>query len=373
MKLSSGPDRIPHIVYRRLAAVLAHPLYLIFKESVNTGILPKLWKEAEVLPIFKNGSRTSVDNYRPISLTCVACRALERLICKKLYDYCCKWSIISANQHGFQRRRSTITQLLECMNVWTHAFENKEIVKIAYLDFRKAFDTVSHTKLLSVLENKGIRGDPLRWIKDFLAFRTQTVVINNCRSLKRSVTSGVPQGSVLGPLLFILYINDLILASNRSSVYVFADDSKIFLSMSKDNLDDDSLQADLNRISLWAESRQLTLSVPKCKILTINGANNYPFTLQGVQLENVHEAKDLGILIDSKLHFDSQCIQIVKKAGSILHFLFYCFKTRDVSFMVRLYQTFVLPVLEYGVIIFNPWTVKNIRLLESVQRYFTRR
>ena len=164
VKLSSGPDRIPHIVYRRLAAVLAHPLYLIFKESVNTGILPKLWKEAEVLPIFKNGSRTSVDNYRPISLTCVACRALERLICKKLYDYCCKWSIISANQHGFQRRRSTITQLLECMNVWTHAFENKEIVKIAYLDFRKAFDTVSHTKLLSVLENKGIRGDPLRWI-----------------------------------------------------------------------------------------------------------------------------------------------------------------------------------------------------------------
>ena len=372
-KLSSGPDLIPHIVYRRLAAVLAYPLFLVFKESLETGTVPILWKKADVVPIHKTGARAVVENYRPISLTCVACRILERIVFRKIIQYCIAHKIISENQHGFLRRKSTVTQMLECMDIWTKAFDNKETVKIAYLDFRKAFDTVSHAKLLSVLENKGIRGKLLNWIKDFLKCRSQSVVINGIRSQVRSVTSGVPQGSVLGPLLFILFIDDISRVPKYSSMYIFADDCKLFTTSPKAAANDDNLQSDLNDISDWADERQLRLSVPKCQILTINGVNSCSFRIRNIAIEDTSEAKDLGIIIDNRLQFSAHCANKVKKASVVLHFLFTCFSSQNISFMIKMYRTFVLPILDYGSVIYNPRAAKNIRLLESIQRSFTRR
>ena len=326
-KLSKGPDGIPHIVYRKLAAVLACPLYLIYKESLETGSLPYIWKEAKVIPVHKKGPRGVVDNYRPISLTCVACRILERLVRKAIINHCLRHNIITEKQHGFVHRRSTVTQMLECLNCWSQAFENNEIVKVAYLDFKKAFDKVSHPKLLQVLENKGIRGHLLEWIRSFLANRTRAVIVNNARSTLSPVLSGVPQGSVLGPLFFILYINDLANVPLRSEIVLFADDCKLFVKSPKNAIQDVCLQNDLDYISRWTRAMQLSLSVSKCQLLTINGTNDFPFKIEGEKLTDATEVRDLGIIIDGKLKFDAHCVQKVKKAGSVLHFLFTCFVT----------------------------------------------
>ena len=255
-KLSCGPDNIPHIIYHKLAAVLACPLYLLYKESLLTGTLPSLWKEANVIPIHKKA--------RPISLTCVACRILERLVFRQIMRHCTENNLIRQNQHGFVRRKSTITQMLECMNLWTKAIEEKFTVRLAYIDFRKAFDSISHTKLLAVLNNKGVRGSLLRWVSNFLTGRNQTVIINRANSYKADVTSGVPQGSVLGPLLFLLFIDDIISVPKHCKIYVYADDCKLFLAFKKNSLVDFCLQRDLSLISDWANNFQLIISVSKC-------------------------------------------------------------------------------------------------------------
>ena len=212
--------------------------------------------------------------------------------------HCERNSLHSPNQHGFVKQKSTTSQLLGCMNLWTKAFENKSIVKIAYIDFRKAFDSISHKKLLAVLENMGIRGSLYRWISNFLSGRTQTVSINNFKSTEAQVTSGVPQGSVLGPLFFVLFINDIISVPNHCMIYAYADDCKLFLELQKNSLADMCLQRDLHLISEWAKKFQLKISVPKCQILTINGNNTYPFTISNEIIPNVAYAKDLGIIID---------------------------------------------------------------------------
>lgn len=376
-KLSCGPDNIPHLVYKRLSAVLALPLYLIFRESLTTGTVPKAWKEAVVTPVLKKGSKSAPNNYRPISLTCIACRIFEKVIAKAILDFCEQSNLLSTHQFGFLRRKSTTDQMLCCLNSWTTSIENNEMVEIAYLDFMKAFDSVSHSKLISILDAKGIRGNLLRWIKNFLSGRTQSVCINDVFSQKVTVASGVPQGSVLGPILFIIYIADICKVVKNCELYLYADDCKLSFAHNKNSPTDAELQCDLNSISQWADRMQLKLAASKCKILTLNkprtGLDQREYFIQNQKLEEVNEMKDLGIIIDDKLSFESHCISKTKQASNIINFIFRAFKTRDTSFLLKLYKTYVLPVLDYGSVIYNPCTAKNIKMLESVQRHFTKR
>ena len=370
---SLTPDGVPEIFYKKLAVPMALPLFIIFSESLKCGKLPEIWKRSLVIPIFKSGSKTKVENYRPISMTSVACRTLERLIKVRIMDYLEQNSILSNYQYGFRRGRSTLTQLLTSHDLWVKSIDNNEIIQLAYLDFKKAFDKVSHVKLFHVLRNTGISGNLLSWIFDFLVGRRQSVYLNGALSDSVVVASGVPQGSVLGPLLFNIFINDLPSVVKHGHMYLFADDCKVFSSFSRSERNFNAFQKDLDNIFYWIDRMQLTISFSKCFTMTLNGSSNTDFFIGPHKIEHSVVTRDLGLYIDEKLRFDSHCKIMTKKANSIVYYIFRTFKTRDTDFFVKLFKCYVLPLLDYCSQIYSPRTLKDIKLIESVQKNFTKK
>jgi hypothetical protein len=223
---SPGPDNIHPRVLKECARELAEPLTILFQTSMKEGKIPQEWKEANITPVYKKGSRSAVDNYRPISLTSVCCKVMERLVRKEVLQHMTSNGFLSDNQHGFVQGRSCTTQLLKVVDKLTEILDRGGALDLIYLDFAKAFDTVPHERLLNKLASYGIQGHALQWIRQFLTGRRQRVGVAGNFSNWTKVLSGVPQGSVLGPVLFICYINDMPEAV-RSLIYLYADDSKI--------------------------------------------------------------------------------------------------------------------------------------------------
>ena len=247
---ASGPDNIPCRLLKELASELAPCLTRIFQESLSSGQLPDDWKKARIAPAFKKGSTCLAENYRPISLTCVCCKLLEHIICSQIHKHLNKYDILTSLQHGFRSRHSCESQLITTIHDLMLRYDSKEQIDIAVLDFSKAFDTVPHERLLKKLMHYGIDGQTWSWIAAFLRNRTQCVVVDSETSSSTRVESGVPQGTVLGPLLFQLYINDL--PDNvTSQVRLFADDCLLYRSVGtiQDQL---NLQHDLTSLHEWS-------------------------------------------------------------------------------------------------------------------------
>ena len=362
-KLSAGPDGVPTQFYKVLAPVLASPLAFIFNLSMGTGRVPSIWSKAKVVPVFKNkGNTASPVNYRPISLTDVACKVMETLVKNRIELHLSQNNLLSDCQHGFVRNKSTVTQLVECLNDWTNAAESHEFIDIAYLDIAKAFDTVSHPKLLFKLKNLGVDGLILSWLECFLAGRTQRVTINDESSDSSPVKSGVPQGSVLGPLLFRIYIDDSPTVVRNCRVKLFADDTKLYIKGQR-NLTNQQLLDDLERIVRWAKDWQLSLSLQKCAILPIRGcrADAVParYVVSGEEIPIVDHMRDLGYIVSADLKQSRHVSAIVKPAHKIACQINRAFVNRDVGFQIQMFKTFVRPRLEYASIIWNPYLKKG--------------
>ena len=221
----------------------------MYRKSLDEGELPLDWKEANVTPIHKKGSKTVPGNYRPVSLTSIPCKILEDLVREEIQRHLEKNNLMNQNQHGFVQGKSCLTNLLETLEDITASIDEGSEIDMIYLDFSKAFDSVLYRRLLKKLEAHGIKGKILSWIKDFLIGRKQQVVVNGIKSKKSDVISGVPQGSVLGPSLFVLYITDIDIGI-RSNIQKFADDTKIYRQIDSED-DIKILQEDLIKLEEW--------------------------------------------------------------------------------------------------------------------------
>ena len=222
---SAGPDSMHPRLLKELSNELTKPLELLFHKSSEEALIPQQWKKSHVSPIYKNGHRMQANNYRPVSLTSIICKLLEKIVRQAVMEHLIDNGLINDNQHGFVPGRSCITQLLVVLDHWTDILDDHGALDAIYLDFAKAFDKVPHERLLLKVENHGIKGNALKWIRDFLSNRQQRVVINGTHSAWAPVTSGIPQGSVLGPLLFVIFVNDMPDVM-KSFLCMFADDAK---------------------------------------------------------------------------------------------------------------------------------------------------
>ena len=248
---SPGPDGIHNKLLIEICDFICEPLSQLFNKSIATGTVPAEWKLAHVTPIFKSGDKHDPGNYRPVSLTSICSRLLETLVKDSIMTHMETNNLFTKHQFGFRGGHSCVTQLLHTFEEWSKAIDDRHSVDVLYLDFRKAFDTVPHQRLLKKLNAYGISGHILNWIEHFLKERKQRVSISGHLSDWADVLSGIPQGSVLGPTLFLIFINDLPDRVN-SLVKIFADDTKMY-SIINDQSDIDSLQKDLDNLAEWSE------------------------------------------------------------------------------------------------------------------------
>ena len=244
-----GPDGVPGRLLKEGASSLSKPLFELFNLSTSGGKLPAEWTSANFTPVFKKGNKHIISNYRPISLTCLTVKILEKLVFNHIEEFLVNENKLNSSQHGFRKRHSCQTQLLETVHQWTKSLDRGDSTHVIFLDFSKAFDTVPHQRLLLKLDNIGIRGNLLNWITGFLEGRRQRVLVDGQKSDWVKVTSGVPQGSILGPLLFLVYVND-IGDDLESHTRLFADDCTLFREVSSKH-DSCALQHDLTNLYNW--------------------------------------------------------------------------------------------------------------------------
>ena len=265
---ASGPDEIPCRLLKELAHELAPIFSSLFRQSLKSGNLPSSWLTAWISPVFKKGPRCEPENYRPVSLTCVMCKVFEHILCTHIRSHLDRHGILTEFNHGFRKKHSCELQLLITSHDFLSRLDLKQEVDVLVLDFSKAFDTVPHERLLHKLELYGIDGDLHSWIRSFLTSRSQSVVIDGCHSQEDRVLSGVPQGTVLGPLLFLCHINDLPrVVDTQTAVRLFADDCLLYRSIQspEDHL---QLQRDLNALAEWGLAWGMRFNVKKVQCPT---------------------------------------------------------------------------------------------------------
>jgi Reverse transcriptase (RNA-dependent DNA polymerase) len=324
-------------------------LAALYRKSLRDRKVPAEWKQANVVPIFKKGSKSDAGNYRPISLTCVCCLVMESILKDDIIAHLDRNKVINKTQHGFKSGRSCTTNLLEFLEPVTKASDDGKPVDIVYLDFAKAFDKVPHGRLLSKVAAAGIWGQVLDWIRDWLSGRTQRVVINGKFSDWTPVLSGVPQGSVLGPLLFNIYINDIDSAvTARQIIKKFADDTKLGQIIDSPAAAAE-LQATLNNIYEWSVTWGMKFNISKCHVMHV-GKNNttHVYTMGGQRLAVTKSEKDVGVIISDNLKPNEQCKKAAATASAVLGQIHRAFHYRDRHTYVRLYAQYVRPHLEFA-------------------------
>jgi len=369
---SPGPDGIHPMLLKNCANTLSIPLYLIFCISLRTGFFSSAWKDANVIPLHKGGSPSSSENYRPISLLSSVAKVFEKIVASYLTNYLLENNIIHSAQHGFIKGKSCLTNLLTAINDWTLAVDRRQSCDVIYLDFKKAFDMVDHSILYNKLQKLDLPPFLLVWLNSYLCNRRLRVSVRGSFSNWCDVPSGVPQGSVLGPTLFNIFINDLPLCLRHSMCLLFADDLKIYRTIQSHD-DPLLLQSDLNSIFQWAKTNRMTFNVPKSAVLHI-GFNNrhFQYTLDNVVVPAREHVRDLGVIVDNKLKFHQQCAAAAKKAISTASYIFKAFSYLNTTSFSKIYKVFIRPHLDYCIQAWRPHYKKSFDILEKTQRKITK-
>ena len=366
---AAGPDQLTPRLLKELAEVLASPLAVIFQNSIDAGCVPTQWREAVVTPIFKKGDKHEAANYRPVSLTCVCCKLCEHIVARAIMDHLESNNLLSDFQHGFRQLRSCETQLLLFIDEMAKSMCDGEQTDIAIMDFSKAFDVVPHERLLLKLNHYGIRGETHDWIRAFLSNRTQQVVVDGDKSSSAPVTSGVPQGSVVGPILFLVFINDMP-ESIKARCRLFADDSIIYRDVSCDD-DAKALQEDLDALHRWELDWGMSFNPSKCHIMHVSRKRQplqHTYLLKGQALGVVNTAAYLGVHLSKDLTWHNHINKVTAKANKSLGFIKRNIQKAPTATKELAYKTLVRPSLEYASTVWDPHQKNLVSEVEKVQR-----
>ena len=368
---SPGNDNLNNSILKETAEEIAKEVTEMFRKSLDETSLPEDWRSSNITPIYKKDSRRKVDNYRGVHLTSQLCKTMESLIKEDIVEHLLKFKLVRDTQHGFQSGKSCFTNLLMFLEEITKLLDEGIPVDVLYMDFMKAFDSVPHERLLKKIKAHGIGGKLYKWIEEWLCKRKQRVVLKGERSEWEEVKSGVPQGSVLGPLLFIIFIND-IETDVISLLSKFADDCKIASKVVTEE-DKKDVQEDINTLSTWSDEWQMKFHPKKCKTLHL-GHNNRrnEYYIKGQKIKEVTEEKDLGIIITEDLKAKRHIAEIVKRCNRILGMIRRSITCKNVEIIMNFYKTLVRPILDYGSAIWNPYQKQDIEKLEKVQRRATK-
>ena len=383
---SSTPDGdVPARILISCKEQLAIPLKLMWEKSFQDGIIPPSLKMQFITPVYKKGDRTDPANYRPLSITSHLIKTFERVLRNHLVAHLEDNELLNDSQHGFRKKRSCLTQLISHVDSIFECLSSGDEVDVIYLDYAKAFDKVDHNILIAKLERYGINGKMLIWIKEFLSNRMQTVVVEGKKSSFQLVISGVPQGTVLGPVLFILDINDLVEILQYSKGLSFADDTKLSRAIAS-ILCTKLLQEDLYLVIQWSMLNNMQLHEKKFEVLnyTLNKSSllmQLPFTSEykeyktsrGSTLEPTNVVRDLGVYLSNDRSWTPHIEHVAQGGRKIASWVLSVFRDRSPTLMLTLYKTMIRSKLEYCCPVWNPVKISDIQALENIQRNFTRK
>ena len=364
------------LVKDALTSLIEQFVYLL-NVSFRTNTFPTTWKLATVIPLYKGGNRHEVGNYRPVSLLPLPSKIIERVVHNRLYKHLEDLNLLDKNQGGFRKNQSTVNTISKLTGKIFDGINNRNMTIACFIDMAKAFDTVNHNILLQKLNKLGIRRNTRRWLENYLTNRKQCTMANGTTSSYHDIVCGVPQGSILGPLLFIIYMNDINTSCKNSNYLLYADDTVIF--NTKDiNVATRELQTDLDSFSIWCERNQLTMNVKKTKYVIFGmksqtrGLNMHELYVQDQKLQKVATYKYLGMTLDMNLTFNNHLQQTI---NVICHKLLLLCKLRkyiDRHTAIILYKSMLLSIIEYGDVIYGGCKGKLIQKLQKIQNRILR-
>lgn len=375
VRKSHGPDGVSNWILKECREELVSGLHHIIDCSLKEGKIPQDWKNANVVPIHKGGNKEEPTNYRPVSLTCTIVKICERIIKDKWTKYLEDNGILNQRQFGFRQGRSCTTNLLCYYSRIVDIIQERDgWADCAFLDLRKAFDKVPHKKLLRKLEIiGGIQGRLLDWMEDFLKERKMRVTIRGKHSSWKEVISGVPQGTVLAPVMFAVYVNDMDMNVD-SYMSFFADDAKL-LRRVRNVGDCQALQSDLDKLWEWSKRWEMDFNINKCSIMEFGKSKNRTighYKLGEEELKKVDCEKDLGVIITKELSPDKHISKIVGETYNLLRNIRMAFTYLDENMIKQILVTLIRPRLEYAAVFWSPSTKKNIKRIERIQRATTK-
>ena len=374
---ASGADGVPAILFKKCKEALSNPLTIFWNACMINSHIPETLKLSIITPLHKGGSKSEAANYRPVALTSHIIKIYEKAIRKRITVYLESIDGLNKNQHGFRSGRSCLTQLLAHYDNIICLLEEGHNVDVIYLDFAKAFDKVDHNILLKKAHALGIQGKTLKWIQAFLQNRQQRVIVNGNLSSPHQVISGVPQGSVIGPLLFLILISDIDKNTMHSTVSSFADDTRVTKGLTNE-IDAVDLQNDIFQIYGWSEENNMQFNSLKFEVLRYGRNSELKDSTSYVSpewevIEEKSSLRDLGVTMSADTTFTEHINKIIESAKRMSSWVLRTFNTRDRIPMLTLYKSLVRPLLEYSSALWSPNKKGDIQRLEEVQQSFVRK
>ena len=372
---AAGPDGVPAALLKYCSDALAPPLASIWRQALNEGVTPPSCKSALIVPIHKGKSKAVAKNYRPVALTSQLSKVFEKVVRKYLVSFMDENVLFNRNQHGFRAGRSCLSQLLAHFDTITAHLEAGRGVDVVYLDFAKAFDKVDIGIVLRKLHLLGVRGRLGRWLASFLMNRTQTVVVSQAKSAPQPVISGVPQGSVLGPLIFLILLADIDEDVTKAFISSFADDTRVGLPISC-NADPLILQGELERIYNWAQANNMQFNSDKFEMMRYQAHPKQPRAPQtlvsddGTAIEEMSYLRDLGVTLSNDASFSQHIKDRVSTVRKLSGWALRTFKSRSAALMLTIWKSLILCHIDYCSQLWSPFKVGEIQAIELLQKSF---